>query len=129
MKKFKKLLCLRVACFALLAGGILFSGCKKDDDSEKTNPNNQFAGNWVKDDSGGKVTVVLTENTWTAKYQSSIYNSGTYTYEGSTAQWEITNKGKGNANVGDTGNAAISNSKMIVSNFNDLGMNGQYSKQ
>ena len=107
----------------------LFTGCGKDD-AEKINPNNQFAGTWTKDNNPEwTVTVVIKETTWVAKVDNETYNSGTYTYTGNTAQWKITNKGMGSANVGETGNAAISNNKMIVSSFSDEYMNGQYTKQ
>jgi len=107
------------------------AGCdKKTGGSGGTvNPNNPFAGTWVQDGSGGSVTVVLTENTWTAKYENAIYNSGTYTYTGNTARWKITNEGIGSANVGDTGIATVLNNKMTVSNFSDDDMNGTYTKQ
>jgi len=105
-----------------------FTSCDKDDNGgEKINPDNLFAGTWVKDDTGA--VAVLTESTWTATYQGSLYNSGTYTYEDNTAQWKITNKGMGSANVGDTGSATISNNKMTVSSFSDVNMNGKYTKQ
>ena len=108
--------------------GLSFVSCDKDDNGgEKINSDNLFAGTWVKDDTGA--VVVFTESTWTATYQGSLYNSGTYTYDGNTAIWKITNKGTGSANVGDTGSATISNNKMTVSSFSDTVMNGQYTKQ
>jgi len=110
--------------------GLSFVSCDKDNDGgEKINPDNLFAGTWERDGSGGDVIVVLTESTWTATYQGSLYNSGTYTYDGNTAIWKITNKGIGSANVGDAGSAIISNNKMTVSSFSDEDMNGQYTKQ
>ena len=107
--------------------GLSFTSCDKKDDGEKVNPDNPFAGTWI--DSSGDVNVVITETTWTAKYEGSTYNSGTYTYNGNTAQWKITNKGMGSANVGDVGSATITNGVLTVANFNDKAMNGQYSKK
>jgi len=114
---------------AMLIASVSFVSCDKDDNKDKVNPNNQFAGTWTKDGSNGAVTVILTETAWTAKYNNSTYNSGTYTYEGNVAEWKITNKGMGDANVGETGSATISNGKMIVSSFSDTAMNGSYTKK
>jgi hypothetical protein len=102
-----------------------FAACSEEKKDETTNP---FVGTWTQDGSNGKVTAVLTEETWTAKVESSVYNSGTYTFEGNTAQWTVTNKGIGSAEVGDGGAATISDGKMAVSNFADANMNGTYSK-
>ena len=87
-----------------------------------------FEGTWTKDGNGVVVTVVITNTGWTAKVADSIYNSGTHTYNGDEAQCEISNKGRGSANVGETGSAKIDNGKMTVSNFSDHWMNGTYSK-
>jgi len=113
----------------LMVGVILvfcLVGC--DDGSKDDGNGNPFAGTWTQDGTGGAVKVVLTSSTWTARYNNSVYNEGTYTYEGSTATWTVTNKGMGSAVVGATGSASISNGKMVVSNFSDNAMNGTYSK-
>ena len=118
----------KVAYFTLLVTGLILSGCSKDED-EKINPNNLFAGTWVAD-RDSDVVVVLTENTWTARYDGEVYNSGTYTYEENVAVWKVNNKGMGTASVGETGNATISsNGKMVVTSFSDVYMNGTYTKQ
>ena len=110
----------------LLVLSASFVSCSKDEDSEKINPDNLFAGTWT---DGYSVNIIITETTWTAKVESSTYNSGTYTYEGNTAQWKVTNKGMGSAQVGDVGNATIINGKMTISNFSDGNMNGTYTKK
>jgi hypothetical protein len=121
MKKVKGLIF--AALFAAVCVG--FSSCDKEDENEKTNPDNLFAGTWTRD----YVVVTITETTWTAKAEGATYNSGTYTYEGNDAQWTITNKGIGSANVGDEGSATISDGTLIVSNFSDGNMNGTYTKK
>ena len=112
---------------------IFFSSCDTHidmgDDTVNLNNNNPFVGTWVKDNTDDAVSVVLTNDTWQAIYESSVYNKGTYTCDGNTALWKITDKGKSSANVGDTGSATISNNKMTVSSFSDDDMNGQYKKQ
>jgi hypothetical protein len=90
---------------------------------------NPFVGTWTQDGSGGSVKVEATENTWTAKYNNTLYNSGIYTYSGiPLVEWIVTDKGISDETVGGTGNAAIVNGKMIVSSFSDTNMNGTYSK-
>jgi len=118
-------------CFAILIAvfSLTFVACDKDDGSEKIHSDNLFAGTWVQDYSDGDVVVVFTETKWTSKYKSSTYNSGTYTYEGNTAQLTVTNKGTGSANVGNTGTATISNNKMTISGFSDENMNDRYTKR
>jgi hypothetical protein len=120
---YKKSVLWMAAIGLMVMTSTVFTSCKDDDDDS-----NPFAGTWTKDGSGGYVTVVITESAWTAKAGNSTYNSGTYTYEGNSAQWTVTNKGIGNANVSDIGNATISDGKLTVANFNDSDMNGIYSK-
>jgi len=114
---------------AMLIASASFVSCDKDDDKGGVNPNNQFAGTWVAD-RDNDVIVVLTEKTWTAKYDGEVYNSGTCTYEESVAEWKVTNKGMGTAPIGETGSATISsNGKMVVTSFSDVYMNGSYTKK
>ncbi|MDR1678968.1 MAG: hypothetical protein LBR81_04240 [Prevotellaceae bacterium] len=116
----------------------VFTSCGDDSESngngnENTNGNgnagNPFTGTWTRDGSNGSITVEFTGTTWTAKSGNSIYNSGTYIYDGNTAVLKVSNKGIGNANVGETGSATISNNQMTVSNFSDGNMNGQFTKE
>ena len=89
---------------------------------------NSFLGGWIKEGSNNLVAVVITNTAWIAKFADATYNSGTYTYDGDEVQCEITNKGHGTANVGETGNAKIDGEIMMVYNFSDSWMNGTYSK-
>lgn len=83
---------------------------------------------WAKDGSNGLVTVIITNSSWVAKVANATYNSGTYTSEGNEFLCEITNKGRGTANIGETGNAKVDKKIMTVYNFSDYWMNGTYSK-
>jgi len=112
---------------------ISFAACDKNKNNSSSNSNgsetsNLFVGTWTAD-RDNDVVVVLTATQWTAKYDGTIYNSGTYTYEGTTAKWTITNKGMSSASVGDTGIANMYQGKMVVSNFSDENMNGIYTKK
>ena len=114
----------RFAFAILVCSLVLFAAsCNNDDDKDKVA--NPFKGSWTRDG----VTVVLTDNAWTAQAGGATYNSGTYTYSGKTATMTVTNKGMGSAEVGSSGTASIgSDNKLVVSGFTDTAMNGTYAK-
>lgn len=82
-----------------------------------TNTSNLFTGTWA----DGSVSIIIDATTWTAKYGSSIYNSGAYTCSGSSAQLKVTGKGSGSTAVGATGTATVAGSKYIVKTGNYTG--------
>jgi hypothetical protein len=101
------------------------SGSGGDDGNSGSDGFNPFVGLWTLD-SNGRITATVTETTWTARYNTSVYNSGTYTYKGNNATFKITNKGQGSEDVGFTFPASISGNKMIISTTGS--MNGTYTK-
>jgi hypothetical protein len=119
---------MRSIAIIAIAAVIGFSIVACGDGGGNSNGDNPFVGTWTKDDSGGNIKVTVTSTTWTATLSGSTYNSGTYTYSGNAAEYTITNKGSGSADAGSTGIATISGGEMILSDFSDSNMNGNYSK-
>jgi hypothetical protein len=112
---------------ALLVLGLMFAAC--DNGTNDNGTENPFVGIWIKDYSGGSTKVTVTEDTWSAKHKDVFYNGGTYTYSGTPSSvWTVTDKGQGSAEPNETGNAAIANGKMTISDFSDSNMNGSYSR-
>ena len=131
---------LRQACitlfavlFTLMSGCVILGEGDEEDGEWLTENSHSFVGIWEKDNTGG-VSIEFTETAWTARYNGSTYNSGTFKVRKRTettvsAQLQVTQAGTGSAKVGDVGIATLSLNKnyLMTSGFSDGNMNGFYS--